>query len=169
MGNPAINSYRDSDGRWFWIVGLEGERHWPPLARAVGHPEWTRDPRFAGAKERAKNAAALIGLLDGIFATKSRAEWGAIFDAEPELWWAPVQSLDEVIADPQVSAAGGLCEVPDGGATTLLPATPADFHGTPWRPRWMAPAHGQHTDEVLRELGRTDAELAELRAKGVVA
>jgi len=169
MGNPAINNYEDKDGRWFWIVGLEGDRHWPPLARAVGHPEWIEDPRFATAKHRAKNAAALIGLLDEIFATKSREEWGAIFDAEPELWWAPVQSLDEVIADPQVQAAGGLCEVPDGAATTLLPATPADFHGTPWRPRWMAPDHGQHTDEVLRELGRTDAELAELRAKGVVA
>jgi crotonobetainyl-CoA:carnitine CoA-transferase CaiB-like acyl-CoA transferase len=169
MANPAINNYRDRDGRWFWLVGLEGDRHWPPLARAVGHPEWTGDPRFATAKDRARNAAALIGLLDEIFATKSREEWGASFDAEPELWWAPVQSLDEVIADPQVWAAGGLCEVPDGAATTLLPATPADFHGTPWRPRWMAPTHGQHTDEVLRELGRSDAELAALRAKGVVA
>jgi crotonobetainyl-CoA:carnitine CoA-transferase CaiB-like acyl-CoA transferase len=169
MGNPAINNYADKDGRWFWLVGLEGDRHWPPLARAVGHPEWSADPRFATARDRAKNAAVLIGLLDEIFATKTREEWGAIFDAESELWWAPVQSLDEVIADPQVHAAGGLCEVPDGDATTLLPATPADFHGTPWRTRWMAPAHGQHTDEVLRELGRSDVQLAELRAKGVVA
>ena len=169
MGNPGINNYRAKDGRWFWIVGLEGDRHWPPLARAVGHPEWIEDPRFASAKARAQNAAVLIALLDEIFATKSREEWGAIFDAEHELWWAPVQSLDEVIADPQVHAAGGLCEVPDGDGTTLLPATPADFDGTPWRPRWMAPARGQHTDEVLRELGRTDAAVAELRAKGVVA
>jgi crotonobetainyl-CoA:carnitine CoA-transferase CaiB-like acyl-CoA transferase len=135
----------------------------------VGRAEWIDDARFATAKDRARNAAVLIGLLDEIFATKSRAEWGAIFDAEPDFWWAPVQSLDEVIADPQVQAAGGLCEVPDGAATTLLPATPADFHGTPSRPRWMAPSHGQHTDEVLRELGRTDAELAQYRAKGVVA
>jgi crotonobetainyl-CoA:carnitine CoA-transferase CaiB-like acyl-CoA transferase len=169
MGNPAINNYQDADGRWFWLVGLEGDRHWPPLARAVGHPEWIADPRFATAKDRARNAAVLIAHLDAIFATKSRDEWGAIFDAEPELWWAPVQSLDEVISDPQVHEAGGLCEVPDGAATTLLPATPADFHGTPWRPRWMAPAHGQHTDAVLRELGRSEAELAALRAKGAIA
>jgi crotonobetainyl-CoA:carnitine CoA-transferase CaiB-like acyl-CoA transferase len=169
MANPAINNYCDKDGRWFWIVGLEGDRHWPPLARAVGHPEWTEDARFATAKDRARNATTLIALLDELFAAKSREEWGAIFDAEPELWWAPVQSLDEVIADPQVHAAGGLCEVPDGVGTTLLPATPADFDGTPCRPRWMAPARGQHTDEVLRELGRTDAVVAELRAKGVVA
>src|SRR5262249_30233798 len=47
MGNPAMNNYTAGDGRRFWIVGLEGERHWPPLARAVGHPEWLEDPRFA--------------------------------------------------------------------------------------------------------------------------
>lgn len=135
----------------------------------MGHPEWTADPRFATAADRARNAAVLIGLLDEMFATKSREEWSAAFDAEPDLWWAPVQSLDEVMADPQVLAAGGLCEVPDGAGTTLLPATPVDFHGTPWRPRWMAPAHGQHTAEVLRELGRTDAEIAQFQAKGVVA
>jgi crotonobetainyl-CoA:carnitine CoA-transferase CaiB-like acyl-CoA transferase len=168
MGNPCINNYADKDGRWFWIVGLEGDRHWPPLARVVGHPEWISDPRFATPRDRAVNAAALIALLDEIFATRTREEWAAIFESEPELWWAPVQSLDEVIADPQVHAAGGLVEVPDGGATTLLPATPVDFHGTPWKARWMAPAHGQHTDEVLRELGRTDAQLSELRANGVV-
>jgi hypothetical protein len=68
MGNPAINNYQDKDGRWFWIVGLEGDRHWPPLARVAGHPEWIEDPRFATVKDRARNAAALIGLLDEIFA-----------------------------------------------------------------------------------------------------
>ena len=47
MRNPAMNNYTAGDGRCFWIVGLEAERHWPPLARAVGHPEWLTDPRFA--------------------------------------------------------------------------------------------------------------------------
>ena len=47
MGNPCVNNYCDRDGKWFWIVGLEGDRHWPPLARAVGHPEWLDDPRFS--------------------------------------------------------------------------------------------------------------------------
>ena len=49
MGNPAINNYTAGDGRRFWIVGLEGDRHWPPLARAVGRPEWLDDPRYATA------------------------------------------------------------------------------------------------------------------------
>jgi crotonobetainyl-CoA:carnitine CoA-transferase CaiB-like acyl-CoA transferase len=169
MGNPSINCYRDRDERWFWIVGLEGERHWPPLARAVGHPEWISDPRFASLSDRAKNAATLIGLLDEIFATRSREEWGETFDAEQDMWWAPVQSIDEVIADPQVHAAGGIVQVPDGPSTTPFPATPADFDGSPWSPTSMAPEQGQHTDEVLRELGRDDEAIVGLRERGVVA
>jgi crotonobetainyl-CoA:carnitine CoA-transferase CaiB-like acyl-CoA transferase len=168
MGNPAINCYADRDGRYFWIVGLEGERHWPPLARAAGHPEWIDDPRYAKPAERARNAAGLIESLDAIFATKTREKWGEIFDAEIDLWWAPVQSIEEVVVDPQVQAAGGFVEVPDGVGTTMLPATPVDFDGTPWAPRSMAPEHGQHTDEILAEMGRSAAAVAELREKGVV-
>jgi len=168
MGNPAINNYRDSEGNYFWIVGLEGERHWPPLARAAGHPEWIEDPRYADPRSRAENAEGLIAELDAIFATKTRAEWGAIFDAEEDLWWAPVQSIDDVLQDPQVAAAGGWVEVPDGETTATLPATPVDFGGTPWAPRSMAPEHGQHTDEVLQQIGRSAAEIDVLREKGVI-
>lgn len=168
MANPCINNYQDRDGRWFWIVGLEGDRHWPPLARVVGHPEWLEDPRFATAVDRATNAGELIALLDEIFATRTREEWAEVFAAEPDFWWAPVQSTEEVLEDPQVHAAGAFVEVPDGAGTTLLPATPVDFHGTPWAPRSMAPENGQHSDEVLAELGRSPAEIAALRERGVV-
>jgi crotonobetainyl-CoA:carnitine CoA-transferase CaiB-like acyl-CoA transferase len=169
MMNPCINSYRDCDGRWFWLVGLEGDRHWPPLCRAVGHPEWIDAPRFADAASRAANAGELIAMLDEIFATRARSEWGAIFDAENDLWWAPVQDLEEVLADPQVAAAGGLVEVPDGEGTMLLPATPADFKGTPGEPRRGVPGHGEHTDEILAALGRDGPEIAALRERGVIA
>ncbi len=169
MGNPAINCYADCEGKYFWIVGLEGERHWPPLARAAGHPEWITDPRYASPRDRAMNAAGLIAELDAIFATKTRAEWGAIFDAEKDLWWAPVQSVDEVLADPQAAAAGAWVEVPDGDGTTLLPATPVDFGRTAWAPRAMAPELGQHTDAVLAELGRSPADIMRLREAGIIA
>ena len=76
MGNPSINNYTAGDGRRFWIVGLEGARHWPPLARAVGHPEWLDDERFAAAPDRARNAAELIAALDEVFATKSARRMG---------------------------------------------------------------------------------------------
>jgi crotonobetainyl-CoA:carnitine CoA-transferase CaiB-like acyl-CoA transferase len=155
MGNPCINNYTAGDGRRFWLVGLEGDRHWPPLARAVGHPEWLADPRFATARDRAANAMALIGLLDEVFASRSLPAWATAFAAEPEVFWAPVNTVDDLLGDPQFLAAGGIVDVPDGIATTPMVAAPADFHGTPGGPQATAPALGQHTEEVLAELRST--------------
>ena len=168
MLSPSVNNYRAGDDRWFWIVGLEGDRHWPPLARAVGHPEWMDDPRFATALDRAVNHTDLTALLDEAFATKSLDEWSEVFATEPDMFWAPVNDPYDVIADPQLQAAGGLVEVPDEFGTTTMIATPADFHGTPWAPRWIAPKLGEHTVEVLRGLGRTDEQIEALRTSGVV-
>jgi crotonobetainyl-CoA:carnitine CoA-transferase CaiB-like acyl-CoA transferase len=158
MGNPAINNYAAGDGRRFWVVGLEGQRHWPPLARAVGHPEWIEDERFATPGARAQNAVALIRLLDDAFATRSLEEWAVIFDDDPDFFWAPVQSVDELLADQQFHAAGGLVEVPsEDGSWTML-ATPADFDTHRWAPRFRAPLLGEHTSEILAELGVARAE-----------
>ncbi|MGH3635782.1 MAG: CaiB/BaiF CoA transferase family protein [Mycobacterium sp.] len=152
MGNPCMNNYVAGDGRRFWIVGLEGERHWPPLCRAVGHPEWLTDPRFAQPQVRAENAAELIAELDEIFATKPLAEWAELFAREPDFFWSPINTIEDVVADEQFHAAGGIVHVPDGDAGLAMVATPVDFHGTPWAPRSTAPALGEHTDEVLTEL-----------------
>ncbi len=152
MGNPCMNNYAAADGRRFWIVGLEAGRHWPPLCRVVGKPEWLTDPRFADARGRAAHAVELIGELDEIFATKPLGEWAEIFAAEPEFFWSPINSVEDVVADEQFHAAGGIVYVPDGESSVPMVATPADFHGTPWAPRFAAPELGAHTDEVLAEL-----------------
>lgn len=169
MPNVAVNCYRDREGDWFWLVGLEADRHWPPLARAVGHPEWLEDPMFSTLEARAQNATELIARLDAIFAEKTRDEWKEIFDTEEDLWWAPVQTVEQALADPQIQAAGGFVEVPDGEATTLLPATPVDFDGRACEPRGMAPAAGEHTDEILSELGYGPEEVTERRQAGWVS
>ena len=152
MANPAMNNYATADGRRFWIVGLEGDRHWPPLCRAVGRPEWLDDPRFSDAGARFVNAVELIAELDAIFATRTLDEWAEIFRGEPEFFWSPVNSLEDVVADEQFHAAGGMVDVPDGESAIAMVATPADFHGTPWSPRSAAPELGQHTDEIRAEL-----------------
>ncbi len=152
MGNPCMNNYAAGDGRRFWIVGLEADRHWPPLCRAVGRTDWLTDPRFSSARSRAVNGVELIAELDQIFATKPLDQWAAVFAAEPDLFWSPINTLEDVVADEQFHAAGGMVDVPDGPAAVSMVATPADFHGTPWAPRSIAPRLGEHTDEVLAEL-----------------
>ena len=152
MGNPCMNNYTAGDGRRFWIVGLEADRHWPPLCRAVGYPEWIDDPRYSNARARAVSGVALIAELDEIFATKSLDGWAEAFETEPDLFWSPVNTLEDVVADEQFHAAGGIVDVPDEESSVAMVATPADFHGTPWAPRSAAPELGQHTHEVLAEL-----------------
>jgi len=152
MGNPCMNNYAAGDGHRFWIVGLEAERHWPALCRAIGRTDWLSDPRFSSARSRAVNAVELIAELDQIFATKPLDEWAEVFAAEPDFFWSPINTIEDVVADEQFHAAGGLVDVPDGQAAVSMVATPADFHGTPWAPRSTAPTLGQHTDEILAEL-----------------
>jgi len=152
MGNPCMNNYAAGDGRRFWIVGLQAGRHWPPLCRAVGRPDWLTDPRYETAQARAANSTELIAELDEIFGTKPLDEWAKIFAGEPDFFWSPINSVEDVVADEQFHAAGGVVYVPVDDSSVPMVATPADFHGTPWEPRSASPALGEHTDEILAEL-----------------
>lgn len=166
MASPTVNHYGTSDGKRFWIVGLEGDRHWPPLVRCVGHEEWLTDERFATATARAANATELTGLLDACFEARTLAEWTEVFSGEPDMFWSPVQDIDDLIADPQAWAIGGFVDVPGPDGPTTMVASPVDFVGTPWAPRAHAPDLGEHTREVLRELGHDDAKINALFAEG---
>ena len=167
MGNPSVNNYTAGDGRQLWIVGLEGDRHWPPLARAVGRPEWLTDPRFARPRDRAANARELIAELDVIFATRSRDEWAQVFEGEPDLFWTPVNTVEDLLADEQFRASGAVVDVADEEGSRSMLATPADFGGTVPVPRWRAPRLGEHTAAVLGELGRSPTAIDQLIRTGV--
>ncbi len=169
MGSPTINNYVAGDGRSFWLVGLEGPRHWPALARAVGRPEWLDDERFADPRGRAVHAQELIAELDAIFATRPLAEWAAIFEAEPEMFWSPVNTIDDLLVDPQFWASGAVVEVANEDSAWAELATPADFDGGAPVPRWPAPRLGQHTRDVLAELDYDAATIDELLASGVAS
>jgi crotonobetainyl-CoA:carnitine CoA-transferase CaiB-like acyl-CoA transferase len=154
MGNPCMNNYVAGDGRRFWIVGLQVDRHWGPLCRVVGRPDWMTD--YPRARDRAVNSRHLIAELDEIFATKPLDEWANLFGTEPDFFWSPINSIEDVVADEQFHAAGGIVYVPDGDTSVPMVATPVDFHGTPWAPRAKAPGIGEHSDQILRELNSVE-------------
>ncbi|RJL21683.1 CaiB/BaiF CoA transferase family protein [Bailinhaonella thermotolerans] len=142
MPNPLVNPYRAADGSWFWLLGLESGRHWPALLAALGDPPWAAG--FPTPAVRATRRAELTALLDAEFARLPRAGWAERF-AAAGVWWSPVQTVEEVLADPQVRASGAIL----GDVV----AGPCDFSADVCAPGRTAPRLGQHTDEVLAELG----------------
>ena len=128
MGNPCMNNYAAGDGRRFWIVGPAGR---PPLAAAVPRGRAARVARpIRGSPphaSRAANAVELIGELDEIFATKPLDEWAKVFAGEPDFFWSPINSIEDVLADEQFHAAGGVVYVPDGDSTCRWSPRPRTF------------------------------------------
>lgn len=166
--NPLINCYQDADGRWFWLLLLQGDRHWPDLVRAIERPDLLEDERFTTIVERWRNSEALVGILDEVFAKRPIAEWGPVLD-ENEVWWAPMQTVGEAVRDPQSEAAGGLVDVLEAdGSTGKMIATPIDFSEPPGEVRGPVPELGQHTEEILLELGRDWDAIIELKDQGVI-
>jgi crotonobetainyl-CoA:carnitine CoA-transferase CaiB-like acyl-CoA transferase len=166
--NPLVNCYRSRDGRWFWLLGLQGDRHWPDLVRAVEKPELLSDPRFRDIRTRREHNEACVAELDALFAREPMAHWAAALD-RAGMWWAPVQTVSEMVGDPQVRASGAFvtAQVPDG--TAEMVASPASFSATPEVAPAMAPEFGQHTEEILLELGYDWERIAALREAGAIA
>ena len=98
--NPLFNLYQARDGRWFQLVMIESDRFWQGFCRALSLEHLTDDPKFDSHARRTDHNRELIGILEERFATRMRGEWARYLDEETCLW-APVQTLDEVIVDPQ--------------------------------------------------------------------
>ena len=165
--NPIINCFRTGDGRWFWLLLLQADRHWPDLLRAVEREDLLKDERFADITIRREHGPELVAELDKAFETKSLEEWGEIFDRE-NVWWAPVNTINDVVADPVAHEAGVFPEVsgPDGPVPFV--ASPADFSETAAGPQGLAPELGQHTEETLLELGYDWEQIIPLKEKGAI-
>lgn len=165
--NPAVNNYRTKDGRWLILVHLQSDRYWPDLCQRLGRPDLATDPRFINIGARANNAEACIAELDAVFATRTLAEWRQAFDAM-EGPWAVMQTPRELHDDPQVAANGYLQEV-DGGhrGRFALVVNPVQF-GEALPALRRGPEMGEHTDEVLIEIGLSQNELMNYKVQGVI-
>jgi crotonobetainyl-CoA:carnitine CoA-transferase CaiB-like acyl-CoA transferase len=146
---PLTNSYLAADGKGFWLICLEADRHWPNLVVALDRPDLAADPRFADASSRLANSVELVAVLDEVFATRPYQEWAERFDAT-DVWYSPINSLVDVIADPQVTGSGAIVEMTprDGEEPYHAIASPVDFDRRQQRPG-PVPFLGEHTEDVL--------------------
>jgi crotonobetainyl-CoA:carnitine CoA-transferase CaiB-like acyl-CoA transferase len=151
--NPIYNSYECKDGKWVMLVCLQSDRYWADFCRVMGLEALEKDPRFGDMFKRVENCAELISILDESFITKDREEIGEAFDQNGILW-TPVQTAREAVNDPQALANGFIVEVehPTHGKFRNV-ASPIQFSKTPAGIRSNAPELGQHTEEILLELG----------------
>jgi crotonobetainyl-CoA:carnitine CoA-transferase CaiB-like acyl-CoA transferase len=165
--NPLVNMYRTSDGRHLSLMMLQPDRYWAEFIAAVGHPELVDDPRFADGKTRFENRIECVTVLDEIFSTKTFAEWREIL-SRIEGVWAPVETCGELLEDPQALENGYIrnVEASNGTMFRMVPS-PLQFDEEPPE-LTRAPDHGEHTDEVLAELGYDMDRIMDLKVKGAI-
>ncbi len=167
--NALINQYRTRDGRWFLLALVQGERDWERFCRAVGRPELAADPRFASNEARRQHARELVDLLDGAFAERDFDDWRKRLD-DFGVTFGTVTRVEDVRDDPQVRANRMLVPIegaPVPGLETV--DSPIHLQGASKRPARLAPELGEHTREVLRELGYSSARIEALLASGAAA
>ena len=166
--NPLTNSYPTADGRWLYLVCLQADRYWVELCEVIGRPELATDERFTDMVVRAQNAKACITELEGTFLTGSLEHWRTQLAGFSGVW-APALTPSEVHDHVQVAVNGYLPEVAAHDGTTFrLPAPPMQFGGEPPQPKGPAPEFGQHTEEILLELGHDWDAISELRQSGAL-
>jgi crotonobetainyl-CoA:carnitine CoA-transferase CaiB-like acyl-CoA transferase len=165
--NPLVGNYRTADDRWLVLAMLQPGRYWPEFCRHIGREDLITDERFATTEALMGNAPVAADIVQDVLATRPLAEWVARF-AGMEGQWAVAQDPWEVGQDPAVRANGLIAEVIDSeGTTRELVANPVQFDEKPAQIT-RAPQFAEHTEEILRALGKSDDELIDLKISGAV-
>ena len=151
--SAQVYAFVDAEEKGFVVHLSSPTKFWRGLTEVAGHPEWQEDKRFKTKRDRQENYRVLHGLLAAIFRGQPRDQWLRKLE-EHDVPSAPIYTLDEVFADPQVAHLGLIRQVPHkklghvslvGGGVTLS-ETPAEIET-------CAPDYGQHTEEILARIG----------------
>ncbi len=166
--NALWSFYETKDGHHIQFAMVQSDRFWPEFCAALDMGEHQNDPRFTDSYAREDNAVALIEIIDRIMASRTRDEWLEHFRGT-DIICAPVMSYSELARKPQVKENNYVIEV-DHATWGRIPMVgiPVDFSRTPGQVRGGAPELGQHTEEVLLELGYTWEDIGKLKDERVI-
>ena len=174
--HPSLAPYQDfptKDGAMLLAIGNDGQ--FARFCHAVGKPEWSADTRFTGMSGRVHNRALLVPLMEQVTRERTTAEWIALLE-DKAVPCGPINDIGRAFDDAQVRSRGIMVEqarapglvARDGIAAIRGVASPLRLVDTPATLRYAPPALGEHTDEVLAQLGLDPAAITALRMAGVV-
>jgi crotonobetainyl-CoA:carnitine CoA-transferase CaiB-like acyl-CoA transferase len=164
LSNPLVGLYKSADGRWIMLNMINDAKLWPNACAGLGLDDLRDDPGYATTEARATNRQALHDRIRETIASQPLAHWAERLTAA-DCIWSKAAVPTEVLHDPQVEANGYLPRHPDHDRARLA-ASSQQFDSEPVTIRRGAPATGEHTDEVLAELGFGDVDVKALRESG---
>lgn len=167
-GNPIYNHYRCQGNQWVALAHLQPDRYWPNVCKALSLEKLIEDRRFNNIEARSRNAKELVALFDERFSTRPREEWLMLLE-QAGCICTPVQTPTEVSNDGQALANDYFVytDHPEHGKTKMV-GFPWSFSDTPASCQSPAPELGQHTEQILSDLGYNAMKIAELREKKVI-
>ncbi|MFC1919181.1 CaiB/BaiF CoA transferase family protein [Chloroflexota bacterium] len=167
--NPLYDIYQAQDGEWIALSMTQSDVFWSRFCKVLNIESLEFDSRFNSHQNRIENRDSLVPLIQKVFSIRSRAEWTKLF-MEHDLQFAPVNNYADLAVDPQVIENNYVVQLdhPIAGPVNVL-SVPVELSETPGTVGKAAPELGQHTEEVLTELGGyTQQEIVELMGLGVV-
>jgi formyl-CoA transferase len=164
--SAPYQAIRAADG--YFTIGATSPRNWQSFCEVLGHPEWADQERFRDNASRHSRRDILIPMIEGVTAHEPRAHWVSVLQ-KAGVPCAQIQTYDQVFNDPQLQARGFFWKARHSKLGDIEQiGSPIHFSETPVRHGPAGPRLGEHTSEVAKALGRSDPEIAELKAKGVL-
>ncbi len=168
--NPLYNFYKCADGKWIQLAMAQSDRYWPDFCRAMGISQLEKDNKFRDSSARKQNAEEIVAILDGLFVKKPLNEWLTFFSqAEGDFIYGPINRASELLTDPQALANEYITDSDHcvwGHIKTV--GLPYKFSRSPGSLRRAAPEFGEHTEEILLEMGYTWEDISQLKMEEVI-